>query len=543
MARAPGAGQARLTPLRRAVSRLRKGERMRARPLKIGIAALLFATCLGCYFLTLAPTITWEHDGADSGDLVTAAYTLGIAHPPGYPLFILLARLFILLPFGEVAYRVNLMSAVLAASAATVVYLVILLLRPRDLPAPGTLPIAAASALLLGLSRTFWAQAVIAEVYSLNALLVALLILFVILYSHTEGRKWLWATALALGLGLSNHFSVLLFVPGTLFLILKRRRPQPATCLGAVAFFLLGLSPYLYLPLRSAQHPPLVWGDPHTWSGFWWTVSARIYGQYFLGLPLAYLPARITSWLAMLRQQFTWLGLALGLAGVWELWEENRQWLVYSLTSFGAVVIYSVTYDTTDSYVYLIPSYVIFTVWVACGAWYLLREIWLPWATRRRDRGWNGSRLIWVPSLCLFLLPVLVARTNLPAVNLSADREAYDYAAQVFASTPPDAVVLADTDAHIFSLWYVRYVVATEPAAVVVAEGLFQYQWYRDALRRDHPQLIIPDGEGDPHAQIFGFLEANLPRRPIYLTDREDWILERYGLAATGTLYKLGVKG
>jgi hypothetical protein len=516
---------------------------MNARPLKIAIAVLLFATCLGCYCLTLAPTITWEHDGADSGDLVTAAYTLGIAHPPGYPLFTMLGRLFILLPFGEVAYRVNLMSAVLAASAATVVYLVILQLFPRDLAGPATLVSAAACALLLGLSRTFWAQAVIAEVYSLNALLVALLILFVILYSQTQERSWLWATALAMGLGLSNHFSVLLFVPGTLFLILRRRRPQPAACLGAVVFFLLGLSPYLYLPLRSAQHPPLAWGDPHTWSGFWWTVSARIYGEYLLGLPLAYLPARITTWLDMLRQQFTWLGLALGLAGLWELWESNRPWLVFSLTSFGAVVLYSVTYDTTDSYVYLIPSYIIFAVWVAYGAWYLLREIWLTWGTRKRDRAGNGSRLIWVASLCLFLLPALVARTNLPAVNLSADRQAYEYASQVLASTPPDAVVLADTDAHIFSLWYVRYVVATEPTAAIVAEGLFQYRWYRDALRREHPQLVIPDSDDDAHAQIFAFLDANLPQRPIYLTDCEDWILERYELAPAGTLYKLGVKG
>jgi hypothetical protein len=516
---------------------------MRVRPLKIGIPVLLFAACLGCYCLTLAPSITWEHDGVDSGDLVTAAYTLGIAHPPGYPLFILLARLSMLLPLGEVAYRVNLMSAVLAAATVSVVYLTILLLRPRDIGAPSSLIIAAASALLLGLSRTFWEQAIIAEVYSLNALLVALFVLFATQYSRTQERQWLWATVLAIGLGMSNHFSVLLFVPGALFLILKRRQRQPATYLVAVAFFLLGLSPYLYLPLRSAQHPPLAWGAPHTWSGFWWTVSARIYGEYLLGLPLAYLPTRITSWIDMLHQQFTWVGLALGLVGVWELWEENREWLVFSLTSFGAVVIYSLTYNTSDSYVYLIPSYVLFAVWMARGAAYLLREAWLPWATKRGDRGLSRSRLTWLASLTLFLLPMLVARTNLPAVDLSADTEAYEYATQVFASVPPDAVIIANTDAHIFSLWYVRHVETTEPVAIVVAEGLFHYQWYRDALRRHHPQLIIPDGEGDPRAQLFAFLDANLPRRPVYLTDPDEWILERYEHSPIANLYKLGVKG
>ena len=71
---------------------------MISRSAAIGVALLLFVVCFTAYYVTLAPTITWEHEGVDSGDLVTAAYTLGVAHPPGYPLFILLAKLFTSLP-------------------------------------------------------------------------------------------------------------------------------------------------------------------------------------------------------------------------------------------------------------------------------------------------------------------------------------------------------------------------------------------------------------------------------------------------------------
>jgi hypothetical protein len=96
-----------------------RDDRVVAKRIEAGVALMLFVACFGCYCLTLAPTITWEHDGVDSGDLITAAYTLGIAHPPGYPLFTLLARVFTLLPVGEIAYRVNLMSALLAAATVS----------------------------------------------------------------------------------------------------------------------------------------------------------------------------------------------------------------------------------------------------------------------------------------------------------------------------------------------------------------------------------------------------------------------------------------
>jgi hypothetical protein len=516
---------------------------MRRRPLQFGVAALLFAVCLATYSATLAPSITWKHDGVDSGDLVTAAYTLGIAHPPGYPLFTLLAKLATLLPFGEIAHRVNLMSAVLASSTVIVIYCTILLLRPQRMQTDSMLIIAAATVLLLGFSRTFWSQAIIAEVYALNAFLLAVTILLVTLYRRRRDRRWLWMLGLVMGLALTNHLSALMFLPGTLFLVLRQGRPRPATWLVTAVSFLIGLSTYAYLPLASAQNPPVNWGAPHTWSGFWWTVSGRIYREYFFGLPVAYLPARIASWLKELSQQFTWLGFSLGLVGIWDLWEKDRDWLWFSLVSFGAVVVYSLAYNTTDSYLYLIPTYLLFTVWMARGASYLVREILQPWIGERRDRALSRSRLVGLISSVVLLLPILPLAANLAALDLSEDREAYDYALQVLSSTPSDAVIIADTDAHIFSLWYLRYVEATDPGEVVVAKGLFHYQWYRDTLSWHHPQIILPKTQAEPQAQLLAFIDDNLPHRPIFLTDPDDEILARYAHTQLGALYKLGVKG
>jgi hypothetical protein len=515
---------------------------MKLSPLKVGTTALLFVVCLTCYCLTLAPSITWQHDGVDSGDLVAAAYTSGIAHPPGYPLFLVLARLFTLLPLGGVAYRVNLMSAVFAAATATTIYFTALLIQPEETDWGSKLIIAATSALALGLSHTLWSQAIIAEVYALNAFLVAAMLLLATLFRSTGDRRLAWLLGLVLGLSLSNHLSAVLFVPGMLILLVPRLRSHPADFLGLAGFTLLGLGLYAYLPLRSMQHPPIDWGAPHTWSGFWWTVSARIYSDYAFGLPLIHLPARVASWLDLLGRQFTWLGLALGLAGIWDLWENDREYLAFSLASFGAIVVYSLAYNTSDSYVYLIPSYLVFSLWIARGASYLLREF-LPWTAKRRDDPAIRSRLQRLASLAMLMLPMILLVTNLRAVDLSEDREAHAYALQVFADTPSDALIIADTDAHIFALWYVRYVENPESEAVVVAQGLFHYGWYRDTLSWHYPQIVLPSGDGDPYALLFALIDGNLPQRPVYLTDPDDAIVDRYSVSHVGDLYKLGVKG
>lgn len=504
---------------------------------------MLFIVCLALYYMTLAPSITWEHDGVDSGDLITAAYTLGIAHPPGYPLYVLLGKFFTFLPVGEVAYRVNLMSALFAAISVTLVYLTILLLQPETGRIINSMIIAAASALLLAFSHTFWSQAIIAEVYSLNALFVALIIYLATLFRFTGKDKLLWVLFLTLGFSLGNHLSVLLFLPGILFLILRRGRPKLNSCVGMAGFLLLGLSIYLYLPLRAAQSPPINWGNPHTWSRFWWTVSGTIYREYALSLPLVYLPGRILSWMSMLAQQFTWPGLALGLVGIWDLWESERDYLVFSLTSFTAVVIYALTYNTTDSYVYLIPSYLLFTLWIARGVSFLFSETLYPWLRKKPGLSFSRPHLLSLIGLPLLLLPMFLVYSNYPLLDLSDDRAAYDYAALVFADVPSEALIIADTDAHIFSLWYFRYVVATESEVVVLAKGLVQYQWYRENLSWHHPQVIVPSSDEGPYTLLFALIDANLPYHPIYLTDPDDEILARYVHSKMGPLYRLGVKG
>ncbi|MDH4207606.1 MAG: hypothetical protein OEV76_01890, partial [Anaerolineae bacterium] len=359
----------------------------------------------------------------------------------------------------------------------------------------------------------------------------------------TADRKLLWLLGLMLGLSLANHLSAVLVLPGVVYLVVRRRSARPFDYLGLVGFLLLGLSAYLYLPLASAHHPPIDWGACRTWSGFWWTVSARIYRDYAFAVPLVHLPGRMAAWLRMLTQQFTWLGFALGLVGLWHLWESDREYLTFSAVSFGAFVLYSLSYNTSDSYVYLIPSYLLFTLWIAGGAGYVKDTVLGSLPITKRDGLTSPSRLQGLLGLSMMLLPVLLLWSNFAQVSLRGDRTAYEYAAGVLADAPSDAIIIADTDAHIFALWYVRYVETPEPAPVIVAKGLFHYQWYKDTLQWRTPEIFLPASQGDSYDQLFAFLDGNLNDRTVYLTDYDERLLARYAHSQQGSLYKLGVKG
>ncbi len=153
------------------------------------LASSVFLACLAVYFLTLCPTVYV----GDSGEFITVAYTLGISHPTGYPLYTLLGRVFVMaLPFLDVAVRVNLLSAACAALSAVVVFFVSLRVVENK-------AVAVAAALLFGFSSTLWSRATIAEVYALNVLFASLVIFFALLqheFRHqgiTVGQR-VWRT-------------------------------------------------------------------------------------------------------------------------------------------------------------------------------------------------------------------------------------------------------------------------------------------------------------------------------------------------------------
>ncbi len=221
--------------------------------LKPWIGGVAVAAAAGIlYFLTAARDIVV----GDSPELITAAVTLGVAHAPGYPLFTILGHLFSLAPFGSLPFRVNLLSVVCDALAVGVVYFSAFRLTRSQLAA-------AVAALLLAVNPTFWEWSLAAEVFPLNNLLAAVLILLLVTWhEHPERSALLIAAFFVAGLALTNHQTIVLLGPAFCFVLWQRRSIlQPRLLAIGVLAFVTGLLPYAYIPWASAHHPVHNWGN------------------------------------------------------------------------------------------------------------------------------------------------------------------------------------------------------------------------------------------------------------------------------------------
>ena len=505
---------------------------------------VVFFAALTVYLMTLAPTITWSHDGVDSGELVTAALTGGVPHPPGYPTYMLLAGPFSRL-FAEPARGVNVLSALSAALAASLVAITThrLLCGLRDDENIGThiahTVISATAGLLLAFSTTLWSQALIAEVYALHAAFAAAALLLVARsfseMTPVHRRMTLWAAAFLLGLGAGNHLSMVFLTPALLLAAIWYVWPtdrRVSTWLGACGLLLMGLSVYLILPLRAQSGSPINWGDPRTLDRFLWLVSGRLYRRYLFALPLEVIPARLAAWAAILRQVFGLWGIGLGLIGIWYLFTEKRRWFIVMLLVYLPFVIYALGYDTTDSYVYLIPSDIVFAVWIGCGMWLL----WSEW--QRATTRWSAWVRI-LPALLSLMLVLIPLLSHWSTVDLSDDWEAWDYAVKSLDAAAPAALVLTDGDRSTFALWYAHFGRSVRSDLAVINISLWNYSWYRQTMRQLEPVATGAERAGGAPETLDDLIAFNRGHREVYLAGGQSTLDNRYHWQVEGYLRRL----
>jgi hypothetical protein len=458
------------------------------------------------YAGTAAPGVTWANDGADGGDLVAAVVSEGVPHPSGYPTYLLLGRLFLIWPGREPAQRMALLSAASMALAAGI--LGVLAISGRE--GMGWKAVAGLSAALgFGLAPLPWSQAVIAEVHGLNASFAALTLGLISRLSLSGNLGWGdVGLALAAGLGLGNHLTLLLMVPPLAAAIVARwlsgeRRRAVVTA----AAFGCGLAVYGLLPLLARRHPPVNWGGASTWDGFWWLVSGGPYRGMVLGLPPGEVPQRVAAWARLVLDQFGLVGLgliAVGLAAGRSRWPWVDRTSLWMAAAFS---IFALGYNSADSSAYLIPAYLGLAWWLALGL-----VVVLSWVERLRP----GSAVLVIG------LVVLAGATRLPAiirqVDAGHDRRALEYTEHVLRQAPPDALVLTSGDHDSFPLSYAQFALGQRPDLRLVVVPLGQFDWYRRGLGYTYPDLDLPPPDvGDVWAWEAELLARN--PRPVCRTE------------------------
>ncbi|MGB3682594.1 MAG: DUF2723 domain-containing protein [Rubrobacteraceae bacterium] len=442
------------------------------------------ATVFVFYLLTLAPTVLYyAPENYDSAHLQVVANVLGIPSYTGYPTYVMLAHLFTYLPVGDAAYRVNLASAAFAALAVAILYF---LCRRVGAGKVG----AVAGSLAFGLSVTFWSQAVISEVYTLHVLLTTLFLLALILWSRNREERYLLLAALTGGVAMTNHLTSVFLLPAALVfvaLVEARALLRPKLWLKTVGLFLLGLTPYLYLPLRAAMDPPLVGagpaGDPSTPGGFLDLVSGGEHKARIFAFGPAELPGRIGVYAGHLLDNLNPALLALVLVGAVVLFKRDLASLVLLGLVFVLNLGYALEYDIEDLEIYFIPTYLMLCIVLAVGVDFILRR-----ARGRYVGGFSAAPLVASLVAALALVAVIV---SVPGSYSQADRSE-DYKGReiveaVANGTKPGSTVLY----HGRSLHYMQLV-----------EG-----------RREDLKLVDPFYTADWVKRT----ESNLARGPVYV--------------------------
>lgn len=341
-----------------------------------GMATGLLAFSL--YLMTLAPTVLYYDlpELRDSSMLQVRVAMLGIVDYTGYPTYTMLGNLFTYLPIGDVAYRVNLFSAVHAALAVGFLYGVGYLLTKRIVPAM-------AGAAAFAVSPLLWSQAVVAEVYAMNAMFVAAILFILFLWRGTRRDRYLLLACLLMGLSLTHHITSGLLLPAAfLFVGLVDRRKffEWRLVLKGAGLFLVGLLPYLYLPVRaSMDYLPrgIVWGQPlvreyppNTLYGFYNLVSGGLWKERMWAFGPAELPDRAAMYLNHLyggAGQFHVALVLVGVAGAFCLaYRDAASATALSFLYFGWV-FYALEYDIEDIEYYFIPTFLIVCVFMSVG--------------------------------------------------------------------------------------------------------------------------------------------------------------------------------
>ncbi len=444
------------------------------------LPAILALALFFVYLSSLAPGLTWANDGADGGDLVTAAATGGIPHPSGYPVYLLVARLFQAIPIGPLAFRTNLLSALMAVVASVLVYGILVWLP--DSPSAGDGIAGLFAGLSLGLSPIFWSQAVITEVYTLHAAFVGLIIFLTLWPPSLKNNRLDRLRGLVSGLATGNHLTAAFLAPVVLLARGLGASQKPDwKSLGRVSAWLgAGLLIYLVLPVRALALSPVNWGNPVTVENFLWLVTGELYQGRLFAVDLADVLQRLQAGAALLVKQFDLPGITLAFIGLIFFFKPSR---LYFITLYTAIIyfLFTIFYTSFDSYVYLIPAFISFSIWIGLGIGGLSRS------AGRYARSFRTFAWVLLP---VFFLLLAVSRW--PQVDASRDPRAEKFGTRMMAVLPENAVVFADGDRAIFALWYFHFALHQRPDLTIIAADLLHFDWYAGSLRRVYPAISFP---------------------------------------------------
>ena len=506
-------------------------------------AGAVFIVASLLYTLTLAPTVTL----VDSGELILAAWGTGVAHPPGFPLWVMLAHLASLLPFGNVAVRINFSSALFAALACAMLTLVVaeLIITASSLTMPKRtskaaqrsrkredltggrflmFAPAAGAGLLMAFSRTLWSYATITEVYALNTLLILVVFFLMVGWRRrileTQTAKdeqvtihdsWLYAAAFIFGLAMGvHHVTVGLTLPAVAAVVyrtqgLKFFRSRRLLYAALISIGAL-VAVYAYLPLAASRDPVMNWGNPRSLQEIWWHITGRQYRVFFVFSP-AIMGAQFVEFCRMVSREFgfPWLPVTpvLGLIGFASAYKRDRAAFWFLLLILVADLAYSLSYEIAeDKDAYYLPVFIAIAIAAAFGIRWLIR-----FAGSRRAPI-LAPYLVGAVAIVFTLATAFAA--NWPFNNRRHYFIADDYVENLFSTIAANGLLLTQDWQVVSPTFYAQEIEQRRRDVKVIDINLLRRSWYFDYLRHAHPGLIERSRDKiDPYVELLRLWERD----------------------------------
>lgn len=424
---------------------------------KNSIIYLLFTATLLIYLHNLSPSVY----GGDSGDLILAALSRGIPHPSGYPLFTMIGNIFTNLPIPfTTAWKVGLVSVLFSSLSVVIVYLIIIKLTKNRL-------ISIITSLTLAFTYPFWLYAEIVEVFALHSFFILLLVYLTISYLINQQKKYLYLLCLSAGLSMTNNLSIALLFPGiilTIFLANKKLFIDIKTLFKCLLFFILGLTPYLYIPLAAKGNPFYSWGKAVTLENALALILRKEYGWtpkevFNIEIPLTRLKSYFNYWRLYINPLYP----ALTLLGFLSLLIKKK-WKLLVLLSASYLFLgpIALLYPRNPISTYLvlvtfekfyIGSFIILALFIPFGIIYIQEII-----SKLLGKHSVVKPLQKLTIYIMFLLPISLFITNFRSTNLSKIYIGDNYASDIITNLPKNSNLILLGDNEIFNTLYVQKV-------------------------------------------------------------------------------------
>ena len=416
----------------------------------------IFCITFAVYYWSTSRTVVLEDDGF----FIMAAYFNGIAHPPGYPLFTVIAHIISCIPFGSVAFRLHLLSGVFASFSCIILWVIACKLFEDRI-------CAYAAALSLAFSNIFWSQAIITEVYTLNAMLVLIILLLVLVSTttHDTGLRnsyFRW-TLLTYGLALSNHWPLLILTtPMFIAVIWPVRREFIQSGIKGAGLVFLGLLPYAWMVIRSNMHPEIsFYGPIRNLYDFWFYLSRQGYHDVDTNAGAGWYDRLMLCgyFFQETFRQFGPVGFCLLVTGFFYQWKILKKHLCTGLilgylgSSVFLILLLDYDYDQLHRVtfrVYPVISYVIASLWTGIGLLAVCRSLQLLPHLKNRIK---------VTQILLLLLTTTSTFAgNAPENYRAEDTWAETYAKVILDSLPENSVLFLDSDVNVGPVGYMNLV-------------------------------------------------------------------------------------